>query len=121
MPTMTDIAVECGISRSVVSLVLNGRDKELGIAASTRDQILRVAREIGYCRNELAASIGKKHSQVLAFVTAKMGSIEYTGRIQNGVLDPNDFISHVFDFADIDQAFEKVERKDPMMKMVIRF
>ena len=84
---MTDIAVECGISRSVVSLVLNGRDKELGIAASTRDQILRVAREIGYCRNELAASIGKKHSQVLAFVTADMGSVEYTGRIQNGVLD----------------------------------
>ena len=84
---MTDIAVECGISRSVVSLVLNGRDKELGIAASTRDQILRVAREIGYCRNELAASIGKKHSQVLAFVTADMGSVEYTGRIQNGILD----------------------------------
>ena len=87
MPTMTDIAAECGISRSVVSLVLNGRDKELGIASATRDQILRVAGEIGYCRNELAASIGKKHSQVLAFVTADMGSVEYTGRIQNGVLD----------------------------------
>ena len=87
MHTMSDIAVECGISRSVVSLVLNGRDKELGISATTRDQILRVAREIGYCRNELAASIGKKHSQVLAFVTADMGSVEYTGRIQNGVLD----------------------------------
>lgn len=87
MPTMSDIAVECGISRSVVSLVLNGRDKELGISAATRDQILRVACEIGYCRNELAAAIGKKHSQVLAFVTADMGSVEYTGRIQNGVLD----------------------------------
>ena len=41
--------------------------------------------------------------------------------IQNGVLDPNDFISHVFDFADINEAFDKVERKDPMMKMVVRF
>lgn len=87
MPTMSDIAMECGISRSVVSLVLNGRDRELGIASGTRDQILRVAREIGYCRNELAASVAKKHSRVLAFVTAEMGSIEYTGRIQNGVLD----------------------------------
>ena len=87
MPTMLDIARECGISRSVVSLVLNGRDKELGIAASTRDQIMQVAGRIGYCRNEMAASIGKKHSQVLAFVTADMGSVEYTGRIQNGVLD----------------------------------
>ena len=87
MPTMSDIALECGISRSVVSLVLNGRDRELGIAAGTRDQILRVAREMGYCRNELAASVAKKRSRVLAFVTAEMGSIEYTGRIQNGVLD----------------------------------
>ena len=87
MPTMLDIARECGISRSVVSLVLNGRDKELGIAASTRDQIMEVAGRIGYCRNEMAASIGKKHSQVLAFVTADMGSVEYTGRIQNGVMD----------------------------------
>ena len=87
MPTMLDIARECGVSRSVVSLVLNGRDKELGIAARTRDQILRVAQEIGYYRNEMAASIGRSHSQVLAFVTARMGSVEYTGRIQNGVLD----------------------------------
>ncbi|MBE6427105.1 MAG: sorbitol dehydrogenase [Planctomycetaceae bacterium] len=41
--------------------------------------------------------------------------------IESGILDPNDFISHVFDFSEINEAFAKIERKDPMMKMVIRF
>ena len=41
--------------------------------------------------------------------------------IKEGVLDPADYISHVFDFEDIDKAFEKIERHEPMMKMVIRF
>lgn len=41
--------------------------------------------------------------------------------IQAGALDPNDFISHVFDFDDIGKAFELIERREPCMKMVIRF
>lgn len=41
--------------------------------------------------------------------------------IKMGLLDPNDYISHVFDFADIDQAFEKIHNREPMMKMVIKF
>ncbi len=41
--------------------------------------------------------------------------------IKNGILDPNDYISHVFDFKDIDKAFEKVENRESTMKMVIKF
>lgn len=41
--------------------------------------------------------------------------------IQAGILNPNDYISHVFDFQDIDKAFEKIENHEPMMKMVIKF
>lgn len=41
--------------------------------------------------------------------------------IKMGVLDPNDYISDVFDFADIDKAFKKIENHEPVMKMVIRF
>lgn len=41
--------------------------------------------------------------------------------IKEGVLDPKDFVSHVFDFKDIDKAFEKIEKHEPVMKMVIRF
>ncbi len=41
--------------------------------------------------------------------------------IEAGILDPNDYISHVFDFEDIDKAFDKIEKREPMMKMVIKF
>ena len=45
MVTMSDIAQACGVSRSVVSLVLNGREKEVGIAQQTRDRIMAAAEE----------------------------------------------------------------------------
>ncbi len=41
--------------------------------------------------------------------------------IQAGILDPQEYVSHVFDFADIDKAFDKIEKREPMMKMVIKF
>lgn len=41
--------------------------------------------------------------------------------IQEGVLDCNDFVSHVFDFDDIEKAFDIIKRREPAMKMVIRF
>lgn len=40
--------------------------------------------------------------------------------IQTGVLDPNDFISDVFDFADIKKAFEKIENRQTDLKMVVK-
>lgn len=41
--------------------------------------------------------------------------------IRDGVLDPREYISHVFDFADIEKAFDVIRRREPAMKMVIRF
>lgn len=56
---------------------------------------------------------------------SKIAEAEAQGQIVNwirmGMLDPADYISHVFDFADIDKAFAKIENKEPMMKMVIKF
>ena len=82
---MKDIAEACGVSQAVVSLVLSGRDKQIGIAAKTREQILAATKRMGYFRNEMAVSIAKRRSHVLSLVIANMGSVEYTGRIQNGV------------------------------------
>ena len=41
--------------------------------------------------------------------------------IQRGILDPNDYISHVFNFEDIDKAFDVLHNRQPAMKMVIKF
>ena len=40
--------------------------------------------------------------------------------IQMGILNPSDYVSHVYNFDDIDKAFENIKNKVPMMKMVIK-
>lgn len=56
---------------------------------------------------------------------SKVAESQAHGQIVNwirlGILNPADYVSHVFDFADIDQAFKKIERREPMMKMVVKF
>ncbi|NMA19726.1 MAG: LacI family transcriptional regulator [Lentisphaerae bacterium] len=84
---LKDIALAAGVDIGTVSHVLNRRPKSFLLRAETRDRIERIADDLGYCRNEFAASISRRHGKVLAFVTSEMGSIEYTGRIQNGVFD----------------------------------
>ena len=41
--------------------------------------------------------------------------------MQSGILDPMDYISHVYDFDDIDKAFDNIKNKVPTMKMIIKF
>ena len=85
--SLKDISEKVGINICSVSQVLNNHPRAKSLRTETREKILAAARELGYCKNEMAASMTKKHSRVLALVTAEMGFVEYTGRIQNGVLD----------------------------------
>lgn len=87
MVTMSDIAQACGVSRSVVSLVLNGREKEVGIAQQTRDRIMAAAEELGYCRNELARAIVTGRNNVVAVIVSGDPDLEFTQRIISGALD----------------------------------
>ncbi|SEG95776.1 DNA-binding transcriptional regulator, LacI/PurR family [Nonomuraea solani] len=47
-PSQRDIARVAGISQSTVSIVLNGRADEYGIAAATRDKVREAMRQLGY-------------------------------------------------------------------------
>ena len=87
MVTMSDIAQACGVSRSVVLLVLNGREKEVGIAQQTRDRIMAAAEELGYCRNELARAIVTGRNNVVAVIVSGDPDLEFTQRIISGALD----------------------------------
>ncbi len=85
--SLKDISQKTGINICSVSQVLNGHPKAQSLRTETRECIRTAARELGYCRNEMAASVARKRGNVLAFVSGEMGGVEYTGRIQNGVLD----------------------------------
>ncbi len=85
--SLKNIAEHLNVSTCIVSQVLNNHPRALSLRPETREKIIAAARELGYSRNEMAAAMAKKNSNILAFVTGDMGSVEYTGRIQNGVLE----------------------------------
>ena len=85
--SLKDISRVTNINTCSISQVLNNHPKAMTLRPETRAKIIAAAKELGYCKNEMAASISGKNSKILAFVTQPMGSIEYTGLIQNGILN----------------------------------
>lgn len=54
--TQDDVALRAGVSRSVVSYVLNNNSR--AVAAETRDRVLLAIEELGYRPNQAAQSLG---------------------------------------------------------------
>jgi LacI family transcriptional regulator len=54
--TQDDVARKAGVTRSVVSYVLNGNSR--AVAAETRDRVLQAITELGYRPNQAAQSLG---------------------------------------------------------------
>lgn len=67
-PTMKDVAAQVGVSIKTVSRVLNG---EPGSSAATSEQILTVARDLGYRRNDLARNLRRRDGAETIGVVAK--------------------------------------------------
>ena len=86
MVTIKDIAKEAGVSHPTVSLVLNGRAKQLRISDAVSERIKAAAIQLGYQRNEIARSMVTGRNDVIAFVSPDIGTAEYTGRIMSGIL-----------------------------------
>ena len=85
--TLKDISRATGINICTVSQVLNSHPKAERVRPDYREKILEAAKRLNYTKNLMAASIAGKHGTVLAFVHSDMGLVEYSGRIQNGVIE----------------------------------
>lgn len=62
---MKQIADAAGVSRSAVSCVLNGY-KRMRVSPENRERIIQLAKQMGYCRNEVATTIKTGKSKVIA-------------------------------------------------------
>ena len=69
MVTMADVATAAGVSRSTVSLVLNGRHESVGLAADTVARVRAVAESLGYRKNELARAMITGRNPFLCLLT----------------------------------------------------
>jgi DNA-binding LacI/PurR family transcriptional regulator len=85
--TIKDIARECGVSLSTVSLVLNNNPR---ISSSTREKVLKAVDKHQYQPNAFARSLASQSSRVLSVVVPNLNHVfadVYFGEIVSGIYE----------------------------------
>lgn len=85
--TIKDIARECGVSLSTVSLVLNNNPR---ISPATREKVLKAVERHQYQPNAFARSLASQSSRVLSVVVPDLNHVfadTYFGEIVSGIYD----------------------------------
>jgi LacI family transcriptional regulator len=81
-PTMRDVADQVGISIKSVSRVLNG---EPGVSEETAEQVLTIAHELGFRRNDLARSLRRRDRTETVGVVLKHASTRFFDGLIRGI------------------------------------
>ena len=84
MITLKDIASASGVSAATVSSELNECGK-VKISAPTREKVLAAAKRLGYEPNELARSVRRGYSNVIALVSTTGPGSDYFYNIFNSI------------------------------------
>lgn len=98
--TALDVAKLAGVSRSAVSLVLNGQ-ADGNVAKASQERILAAARELDYVPNPVAVSLRNNETKTVGVVTDVLTS-PFAGRLIEGahqVLRAHGFLPLVIDTA----------------------
>lgn len=79
--TLKDIAERVGVTESTVSRVLNGIPKA---SKETRDEIFRVADQLGYNRNQIARSLVTKETKTIGLIISDLSNT-YFAKVASGI------------------------------------
>lgn len=84
--TSQDVADLAGVSRTAVSLVLNGRGSG-NIAADKQTLIIEAARTLNYTPNAVALSLRSRRSSTIGVVTDAIATTAFGGKLLQGASD----------------------------------
>ncbi len=102
-PTQDDVARQAGVSRAVVSYVINGRTGgNVRISEETRGRVLAAVQELGYQPNVAARSLRTHRTQLLAVMVPDLTNPFYPLLIRGAqaVAEPHDYHILVYDTND---------------------
>lgn len=75
--SLADVAKSLGVSKTLVSLVLNGRGNENGISPETQKKVIAKARELNYRPNLFARGLRMGKSNTIGLVVADISNSFY--------------------------------------------
>ena len=84
--SLADIASSLGVSRTLVSMVLNGRGDDNGINAETQKKVLAKAKELNYKPNLLARGLRLGRTNTIGLIVADISNPFYS-TIARGIED----------------------------------
>ncbi len=82
---MIDVARRAGVSPTTVSFVLSGRD-DMRISESTRQNVLRAARDLDYRPNLVARGLRTRESRLICLISDTLLTEQYAGELIRGSL-----------------------------------
>ena len=76
--SLRDIAEELGVSKTLVSLVMNGKAEENRISQEVIERVKRVAKEKGYEPNQFAKALRTGKSMTIGLIVADISNSFYS-------------------------------------------
>lgn len=106
--TLADVARRAGLSKTAVSLVLNGREGTR-LSAEAHQRVFAAAEELGYRPNIAARSLRTRKTATIAFVSDVVATTRFAGGLIRGALDAARERDHVLLITETqgDAAFEQ--------------
>lgn len=87
--SITDVANALGVSKTLVSLVLNGRGDEMNIKKETQKKVIDMAKKLNYKPNMMARSLRLGSSKTIGFIIPNIGNY-FFARIARVIEDEAD-------------------------------
>jgi len=87
--SLNDIANKLGVSKSLVSLVLNGKAKQNRIGDEISKKVINLAQELNYQPNQMARSLRLGRSETIALIVADISN-SFFARMGRAVEDEAD-------------------------------
>ncbi len=76
--SLEDVAKSLGVSKTLVSLVINGKADAYGISKDTRDRVLEKVKELNYQPNQAARGLRTGKSNIIGLVVADISNQFYS-------------------------------------------
>ena len=113
--SIKDIAARLGVSPAVVSLVINGKEKEARINKNTAQRIRDLAAELNYSPNQIAKGLKKGKSNIIGLIVADISN-PFFARLTREIEDEAERFNYKIIIGSSDESAEKMASLTNIMK-----